>query len=262
MKLKKRLFILMPILVIILLLVIGSLFKNTFVSLYLHNKYDMSFSQIDIINYEKSHFDFDYGLDSSNSTTFFPKKWTVKYNEKTFIVQGYRLHFVDDYQLEDLDSLITRKLQTEIDKNITHIFISSDMIYHSPQYNFNYKLPYSDHKTWTESNKIQFFENILDNENISVFYFVNNIDEYVGTKKTYMNYGNKKYEILKKRIENDFKKQYGYNKKITLVMYDSKECYGRYAWGELFGCPYKQIGLSPIEMNNYPLNVVMKGEEK
>ena len=261
MRLKKRTIILIPTIVFILILVIGSLLKNTFVSLYLHDKYDMPFSQIEMLSYDKSHFKFDYGLDSSNSTTFFPKKWTIEYKDKVFVVQRYWFHFVDDYQLEDIDVLVTKKLQKEIDEHITHIVITSDMIYHSPQYKFNYKLPYSDHKLWTEKNIDSLFNSILENEDVSLFYRVDDIDKYIGEKKTYSNYGNKQYDDLKKEIENKLEQEYGHSK-ITLVLYDCDDNYGRYAWGDLFDCSYYQIGLSSIEMNEYPLNVVMKGYEK
>lgn len=260
---KKKTSIIITIAIIIMLFVVLSLMKNTFVSIYLHDKYDMPYSQIDVFNYEKSHFKFDYGLDSSNSTTFYPKKWTVEYEDKVFTVQRYWFHFVDDYQLEELDALVTSKLQNEIDENITHIVVTSDMIFHSPQYDFHYKLPYSDHKRWSEKNIDGFFDNLLENSDISIFYKTDNIEHYLSNQKKYgENLGNKNYDLLKKEIEEKFFAKYNRNIKITLIINNNETNYARYSGGDLYSCYYLQTGLNPIDDDHGYSTIIMRSENE
>ena len=130
MKKKKKAF---TIILIIFILVVGSVFGGYFAIKtvmtkgainYLQDKYNMSYNQITVLDYEMKKFGNDTSFLPLN-TYWSPYKWEFEYNNKSFFVNRIDGKYYDDYQLDEMESVATEWFKQNIDNNIVGIKLSS-----------------------------------------------------------------------------------------------------------------------------------------
>lgn len=130
MKKKKKTF---TIILIVFILVFGFIFGGYFVTKtvmtkgainYLQDKYDMSYNQISVLDYETKKPGNDTSFLPLN-TYWSPYRWEFEYNNKSFFVNRIDSKYYDDYQLDEIESVATEWFKQNIDNNIVGIKLSS-----------------------------------------------------------------------------------------------------------------------------------------
>ena len=216
-KKKKQAFIMLLCLfvcILFALLYINSVIGNSGPQKYLSKKYNIDINDINIIEYQKNHFESDIGflfLDASNKVWYVNRKWICEYNGRTFTAEYYLFRFMDDYQLEDIFKWCTEYLQKNYDKKIVGVEVYSDIIYHSPRYNFDYKLPWNSSKVFTENDSEKILEtlsnipNNFQDKSLTVFYKTDDLYKYANAdsrgllcleKESYFEFRTSKEAIL------------------------------------------------------------------
>ena len=121
------------IILIVFILVFGSIFGGYFATKavmtkgamnYLQDKYDMTFNQITVLDYEMKKPGNDTSFLPLN-TYWSPYKWELEYNNKSFFVNRIDGKYYDDYQLDEIESVATEWFKQSIDRNIIGIKLSS-----------------------------------------------------------------------------------------------------------------------------------------
>ncbi|MDD7331507.1 hypothetical protein, partial [Eubacterium sp.] len=121
------------IILIIFILVFGSVFGGYFAIKtvmtkgainYLQDKYNMSYNQITVLDYEMKKFENDTSFLPLN-TYWSPYKWELEYNDKSFFVDRIDGKYYDDYQLDEIESVATEWFKQNVDNNIVGIKLSS-----------------------------------------------------------------------------------------------------------------------------------------
>lgn len=121
------------IILIVFILVFGFIFGGYFVTKtvmtkgainYLQNKYNMSYNQIIVLDYEMKKPGNDTSFLPLN-TYWSPYKWEFEYNNKSFFVNRIDGKYYDDYQLDEMESVATEWFKQNIDNNIVGIKLSS-----------------------------------------------------------------------------------------------------------------------------------------
>ena len=150
---------------------------------YIANKYNIETDLISEVSYTKKHLEPDFVLFENFNIWVVPSRWKFNYGEREFNVEYINDHFVDDYQLEDLEIWCTEYLQDNVDSNISGIELYSDMIFHDNTYDMFSKrsryytvrssksLSYSDNKLWKQEDISEFLNYQFDNyKHLGVFY--------------------------------------------------------------------------------------------
>lgn len=161
---------------------------------YIANKYNIETDLISEVSYTKKHLEPDFVLFENFNIWVVPSRWKFNYGEREFNVEYINDHFVDDYQLEDLEIWCTEYLQDNVDSNISGIELYSDMIFHDNTYDMFSKrsryytvrssksLSYSDNKLWKQEDISKFLNYQFDNyKHLGVFYKTDNISKYSTT---------------------------------------------------------------------------------
>lgn len=161
---------------------------------YIANKYNIETDLISEVSYTKKHLEPDFVLFENFNIWVVPSRWKFNYGEREFNVEYINDHFVDDYQLEDLEIWCTEYLQDNVDSNISGIELYSDMIFHDNTYDMFSKrsryytvrssksLSYSDNKLWKQEDISEFLNYQFDNyKYLGVFYKTDNISKYSTT---------------------------------------------------------------------------------
>ena len=161
---------------------------------YIANKYNIETDLISEVSYTKKHLEPDFVLFENFNIWVVPSRWKFNYGEREFNVEYINDHFVDDYQLEDLEIWCTEYLQDNVDSNISGIELYSDMIFHDNTYDMFSKrskyytvrssksLSYSDDKLWKQEDISEFLNYQFDNyKHLGVFYKTDNISKYSTT---------------------------------------------------------------------------------
>lgn len=91
---------------------------------YLQDKYNMSYNQITVLDYEMKKPGNDTSFLPLN-TYWSPYKWELEYNNKSFFVNRIDGKYYDDYQLDEIESVATEWFKQNIDNNIVGIKLSS-----------------------------------------------------------------------------------------------------------------------------------------
>ena len=91
---------------------------------YLKDKYNMSYNQITVLDYEMKKPGNDTSFLPLN-TYWSPYKWELEYNNKSFFVNRIDGKYYDDYQLDEIESVATEWFKQNIDNNIVGIKLSS-----------------------------------------------------------------------------------------------------------------------------------------
>ena len=121
------------IILIVFILVFGSIFGGYFATKavmtkgamnYLQDKYDMTFNQITVLDYEMKKPGNDTSFLPLN-TYWSPYKWELEYNNKSLFVNRIDGKYYDDYQLDEIESVATEWFKQNIDNNIVGIKLSS-----------------------------------------------------------------------------------------------------------------------------------------
>ena len=121
------------IILIVFILVFGFIFGGYFAIKtvmtkgainYLQDKYNMSYNQITVLDYEMKKFGNDTSFLPLN-TYWSPYKWELEYNDKSFFVNRIDGKYYDDYQLDEIESVATEWFKQNIDNNIVGIKLSS-----------------------------------------------------------------------------------------------------------------------------------------
>ena len=119
--------------IIVFIFVVGSVFDGYFAIKtvmtngainYLQDKYNMSYNQITVLDYEMKKFGNDTSFLPLN-TYWSPYKWEIEYNDKSFFVNRIDGKYYDDYQLDEIESVATEWFKQNIDNNIVGIKLSS-----------------------------------------------------------------------------------------------------------------------------------------
>ena len=183
---------------------------------HLSQKYGIDKNEIKVLEYIPQHLDTDFGffgLDATNTMNYVNRKWRCEYKDREFIVEYYNLKYMDDYQLEDIFNWCTEYLQENYDKEIVGVEVYSDIIYHSPTYDFDYKLPWDTNKVFTKNDAKTIIETICKINNrhnynsLNVFYERDNLNHYakfdsLGWNRTennnYFSFKSKKEKLLSK----------------------------------------------------------------
>lgn len=158
---------------------------------YIANKYNIETDLISEVSYTKKHLEPDFVLFENYNIWVVPSRWKFNYGEREFNVEYINDHFVDDFQLEDLEIWCTEYLQDNVDSNISGIELYSDMIFHDNTYDMFSKrsryytvrssksLSYSDNKLWKQEDISEFLNYQFDNyKHLGVFYKTDNISKY------------------------------------------------------------------------------------
>lgn len=227
MKLKKYFAIIISIIFGLLILVLSIIISQTFMQnektndakRYISNKYSVEETQILEINYTKKHMELDSTLFERFYVWVVPDRWIFNVNGKEFNVEYIDDHFVDDYQLEDLEIWCTEYLQKNINCDISGIELYSDMIFHDNTHDLFSKssryytvssskpLSYSDNKLWKREEISEFLKYQFENySKIGVFLKVNDISKYSETGI------NSEYENLVLQLNSNFN-----SKNCTLI---------------------------------------------
>jgi len=179
----------------------------------LSEKYGWEKNDIKIVSYQKGYWDYNIGfMDDSIYFNIINPKWEIKYKDRVFNAEYFHFHFADDYQLEDIFQWCTDYLQENVDPEIAGIEVPSDIIYHSPEYNYDYKLPWNYKKVFTKSDSKEIIEQISTNSNLLIFYKVDNLQDF-GIVKTeqrkyyvpnnnFIAFSKDKDKILKESLKN------------------------------------------------------------
>lgn len=128
---------------------------------YLQDKYNMSYNQITVLDYEMKKFGNDTSFLPLN-TYWSPYKWELEYNDKSFFVNRIDGKYYDDYQLDEIESVATKWFKQNIDNNIVGIKLSSANI-------INYQARITGKVTINENN----IKDFLNDKNT-----YNSIDDY------------------------------------------------------------------------------------
>ena len=103
------------IILIVFILVFGFIFGGYFAIKtvmtkgainYLQDKYNMSYNQITVLDYEMKKPGNDTSFLPLN-TYWSPYKWELRYNDKSFFVNRIDGRYYDDYQLDEIESVAT-----------------------------------------------------------------------------------------------------------------------------------------------------------
>ena len=205
------------------LLAINEVVGNYGLKHYLSKKYEWETEKISIIEYQKSHFDTDFGplgLDASNSIWYRDRKWICEYNGRQFHVEYYLFRFMDDYQLEDIFKWCTEYLQENYDREVVGVEVYSDIIYHSPDYKFDYSLPWNSNKVFKKDDAKELMQIQMETGTLNLFYKVNSLFDF-GDKKPVKYFPNNNYKLYrdkKKELLRNYK-----NTNIILVETDGFE---------------------------------------
>ncbi|MGN0523451.1 MAG: hypothetical protein ACI4IG_04170 [Eubacterium sp.] len=161
---------------------------------YIENKYNITQTEIVEIENSKMHIEIDFVLLERFDVWVVPARWVFNVNGKSFNVEYFENHYVDDYQLEDLELWCTEYLQNNVDSNITGVELYSDMIFHEGTHNLfskRYKyyshlsiepLPYSDNRLWQKDETEEFLSYQYENYNhLGVFIQASNVSKYSET---------------------------------------------------------------------------------
>ncbi len=160
---------------------------------YVANKYGVAQSEITEVEEYKAHIETEFVLLEKFNIWVAPAKWVFNVDGKNFNVEYFQKHYVDDFQLEDLELWCTEYLQDNVDSNISGIELYSDMIFHDNTYELlskrykyyspsAYALPYSDNKLWRLEDTEEFLNYQYDiYKHLGVFYKTDNISEYSTT---------------------------------------------------------------------------------
>lgn len=128
MKMKKILSIIITITIIIVFIFGGYFAIKTVMTKgainYLQDKYNMSYNQITVLDYEMKKPGNDTSFLPLN-TYWSPYKWELEYNNKSFFVNRIDGKYYDDYQLDEIESVATEWFKQNIDNNIVGIKLSS-----------------------------------------------------------------------------------------------------------------------------------------
>ena len=184
--------------VLIIFIVFRALMVSTLPKLYLTNKYDdMNYEQIEPVSYNPNKIDKNLFFLEEVYIRIYPQQWRFKYNDKEFNVEFGKMHFADDYQLEELEALCTEYLQENVDDNIQGVIIYSDTIYSShalfeEDSTDKYKITYDDNILWTSEN-IEEYINAYINRNYQTNYC-----------PVYIYYDNTSAEIISKEMSSTF----------------------------------------------------------
>lgn len=169
------------IILIVFILVFGSIFGGYFAIKtvmtksainYLQDKYNMSYNQITVLDYEMKKFGNDTSFLPLN-TYWSPYKWELEYNDKSFFVNRIDGKYYDDYQLDEIESVATEWFKQNIDNNIVGIKLSS-------------------------ANIINYQARIAGNVTI------NNIKDFLNDKNTYNSIDNYTYYDVVLMVENNY----------------------------------------------------------
>lgn len=161
---------------------------------YIANKYGVTQSEITEVEEYKPHIETEFVLLEKFNIWVVPAKWVFNVDGKNFNVEYFQKHYVDDFQLEDLEIWCTEYLQDNVDSNISGIELYSDMIFHDNTYDMFSKrsryytvrssksLSYSDNKLWKQEDISEFLNYQFDNyKHLGVFYKTDNISKYSTT---------------------------------------------------------------------------------
>ncbi len=224
--------------------------------IYLANKYSWNIKDIETVKYQRDYFDSDFGfmfLDSSNSISYNHKKWIFRYKKRDFNVERYHLHYADDYQLEDIFKWCTEYLQENVDKDITGVEVYSDIIYHSSEYSFDYKLPWNYRKIFTKEDAEKLLLVQKTASRLNVFYYKSDFTDY--GKKDGNGYNHKKYlpndnYFRFKNIKTN--KLYSYNYINCNIVIISRNTFSREHYSSFIGrCRQTKITFSQKAETNY-----------
>lgn len=158
---------------------------------YIAYKYGVTQSEITEVEEYKAHIETEFVLLEKFNIWVVPAKWVFNLDGKNFNVEYFQKHYVDDFQLEDLEIWCTEYLQDNVDSNISGIELYSDMIFHDNTYDMFSKrsryytvrssksLSYSDNKLWKQEDISEFLNYQFDNyKHLGVFYKTDNISKY------------------------------------------------------------------------------------
>lgn len=159
---------------------------------YLQDKYNMSYNQITVLDYEMKKFGNDTSFLPLN-TYWSPYKWELEYNDKSFFVNRIDGKYYDDYQLDEIESVATKWFKQNIDNNIVGIKLSSANII-----NYQARVPC----------------NITINEN--------NIKDFLNDKNTYNSIDNYTYYDVVLMVESNYFNTLSQTDKNNLL-YEVKE---------------------------------------
>lgn len=171
------------IILIVSILIVGFIFGGYFVTKtvmtkgainYLQDKYNMSYNQISVLDYEMKKPGNDTSFLPLN-TYWSPYRWEFEYNNKSFFVNRIDGKYYDDYQLDEMESVATEWFKQNIDNNIVGIKLSSANI-------INYQARISG--------------NITINEN--------NIKDFLNDKNTYSSIDNNTYYDVVLMVESTY----------------------------------------------------------
>ncbi|WP_454969125.1 hypothetical protein [Eubacterium sp.] len=141
---------------------------------YLQDKYNMSYNQITVLDYEMKKPGNDTSFLPLN-TYWSPYKWELEYNNKSFFVNRIDGKYYDDYQLDEIESVATEWFKQNIDNNIVGIKLSSANI-------INYQA--------------RIASNVTINEN--------NIKDFLNDKNTYSGINHFTYYDVDLMVENTY----------------------------------------------------------
>lgn len=96
---------------------------------YIAYKYGVTQSEITEVEEYKAHIETEFVLLEKFNIWVVPAKWVFNVDGKNFNVEYFQKHYVDDFQLEDLEIWCTEYLQDNVDSNISGIELYSDMIF-------------------------------------------------------------------------------------------------------------------------------------
>lgn len=187
--------------------------KTKNITAYLSDKYDWVENDIEILDYQKGYWDYNIGfMDDSIYFNYINPKWEIKYKDRVFNAEYYHFHFADDYQLEDVFQWCTEYLQENVDKEIVGVEVCSDIIYQSPENDYDYKLPWNNKKVFTKSDSKEIIEYISTNSRLLLFYKVDDLKnygtvmyeqrEYYIPNNNFMTFSNNKDVLLKESLKN------------------------------------------------------------
>lgn len=166
------------------------------------NKYNIETDLISEVSYTKKHLEPDFVLFENFNIWVVPSRWKFNYGKREFNVEYINDHFVDDYQLEDLEIWCTEYFQKHVSSDISGIELYSDMIFHDNTYDLFSKrsryytvcssklLSYSDNRLWKQEDIGEFLNYQFDNySKIGIFLKVNNLAKYneTGVNSEYEN---------------------------------------------------------------------------
>ena len=169
---------------------------------YIAYKYGVTQSEITEVEEYKAHIETEFVLLEKFNIWVVLAKWVFNVYGKNFNVEYFQKHYVDDFQLEDLEIWCTEYLQDNVDSNISGIELYSDMIFHDNTYDIFSKrsryytvrssksLSYSDNKLWKQEDIGEFLNYQFDNySKIGIFLKVNNLAKYneTGVNSEYEN---------------------------------------------------------------------------